>query len=200
MVVKNQKNLIHDVVMNYIPKKKIDPPKVSLEQMVKDHTKLLAEGGKHKVNISPKSSKVVDDTKLINQHHEIMNEIEKKVIDKPIKISKVEPITISDLVHSFGGEMQTKVNSRKRQRNHVKSTVEKLIDNKLKSELIESLISNNSDNRQTVQKTKTPIVSYNISENNKSKVKSLSNNGNINNISKKIDNVQKSPLTKKFKS
>jgi hypothetical protein len=197
MVVKNQKNLIHDVVMNFIPKKKIDPPKVSLEQMVKDHTKLLAEGRR---NISPTSPKIISDSRSEQKHYTLINEIEKNIIDKPIKISKVEPLTISDLVNSFGGEMQTKVNSRKRQRNHVKSTVEKLIDNKLKSEFIESLIGNNLDNRQMVQKPKTPIVSYNVTQNNNSKVKSLSNNRNTNNINKKIENTQISPITKKFKS
>ena len=104
--------------------------------------KLLAEGRR---NISPTSPKIISDSRSEQKHYTLINEIEKNIIDKPIKISKVEPLTISDLVNSFGGEMQTKVNSRKRQRNHVKSTVEKLIDNKLKSELIESLISNNLD-------------------------------------------------------
>jgi hypothetical protein len=203
MVVKNQKNLIHDVVMNFIPKKKVDPPKVSLEQMVKDHTKLLAQGGKNKLNISPKSvnsSQLIKEVEPVEQHHNIINEIEKKIIDKPIKITKVEPIKISDIVNSFGGDIQTKSNSRRRSRNHVKSTVEKLIDNKLKSEFIENLISNNSNNKQIVNKIQSPIANNLNSKQNDNKIKSLANNTNYNNIGKKIENIVKSPTTKKFKS
>ena len=202
MVVKNQKNLIHDVVMNYIPKKKVDPPKVSLEQMVKEHTKLLAECSRNNTTISPIINKVSKDTHLqsVQQHQNIINEIEKKVIDKPIIISKVEPFTISDIV-SFGGEIQKKPNSRRRSRNHVKSTVEKLIDTKLKSEFIENLISNNSDNRHVVQvqKAKSPSVVNYIDKNNENKVKSLINN-NININHTKTEKYSKSPITKKFKS
>jgi hypothetical protein len=202
MVVKNQKNLIHDVVMNFIPKKKVDPPKVSLEQMVKDHTKLLAEGGKNKLNISPKSlncSQLIKEAEPLEQHHNIINEIEKKILDKPIKITKVEPIKISDIVNSFGGDIQTKSSSRRRSRNHVKSTVEKLIDNKLKSEFIENLINNNSNNKPIVYKIQSPIANNLNTKQNENKIKSLDNNTKYN-IGKKIENIVKSPTTKKFKS
>ena len=188
MVVKNQKNLIHDVVMNYIPKKKTDPPKISIEQMVKDHTKLLAETG-------GAPSKVI--TNIAQPTQNVFNEIEKKVIDKPIKISKVEPVTISDIVMSLGGEIQKKPNSRRRSRNNVKSTVEKLIDSKLKSEFIENLINNNMDKKEVTHKVKSPVVSYNIPKQPELKSKL---HISTNNIHKKIENHPKSPITKKFKS
>jgi hypothetical protein len=174
--------------MNYIPKKKTIPPKVSIEQMVKDQSKLLAEsvGGslKQKVNES-----------RITQN--VFNEIEKKVIDVPIKISKVEPVTISDIVMSLGGEIQKKTNSRKRSRNNVKSTVEKLIDSKLKSEFIENLINTNMDKQTVSHKVKSPIVSYNIE---KKQINNTKMHISANNIGKNITNNIKSPITQKFKS
>ena len=94
MVVKKEKNLIHDVVMNFIPKKKIVPPKVSIEQMVKDHSKLLAESTGGSLKQPVKASHITKN---------VFSEIEKKVIDVPIKISKVEPVAISDIVMSLGG-------------------------------------------------------------------------------------------------
>ena len=188
MVVKKEKNLIHDVVMNFIPKKKIVPPKVSIEQMVKDHSKLLAEstGGSQKQPVNAAH---------ITQN--VFSEIEKKVIDVPIKISKVEPLAISDIVMSFGGEIQKKANSRKRSRNNVKSTVEKLIDSKLKSEFIENFINTNMDKQTVSHKVKSPVVSYNIE---KKKINNTKMHISANNIQKNIPNNSKSLITKKFKS
>jgi hypothetical protein len=188
MVVKKEKNLIHDVVMNYIPKKKNDPPKVSIEQMVKDQSKLLAESAGGSVNQKVNAAQITKN---------VFSEIEKKVIDVPIKISKVEPVAISDIVMSLGGEIQKKTNSRKRSRNNVKSTVEKLIDSKLKSEFIENLINNNMDKQTALHKVKSPIVSYNIE---KKKINNTKMHISANNIQKTVPNNSKSPITKKFKS
>ena len=195
MVVKNQKNLIHDVVMNFIPKKKTDPPKVSLEQMVKEHTKLVGENGRINQHIQ---QNLCHNTNVIakpSQPANIVTEIEKKYVDKPIIISKIEPPTISDIIMSAAGDIHKIASSRKRSRNISKSTVEKLIDSKLKSEFIENFVNNNSDKRQLTNKVKSPKVTNNIKKTIETKVKSLTNN-NI----KKIENNPKSPVLKKFKS
>jgi hypothetical protein len=197
MVVKNQKNMIHDVVMNFIPKKKTEPPKVSLEQMVKEHTKLLEEKGKTNQHIQRDqfhNTNVISQPSHTTQPVNVINEIEKRYLDKPITISKIESPTISDVIMPVGGDILKKPNSRKRSRNISKSTVEKLIDSKLKSEFIENFINNNSNTRQPTNKAKSPKVTNNIKKSRESNIKSLTNN-NI-----KIENNTKSPVLKKFKS
>lgn len=190
MVVKNQKNLIHDVVMNFIPKKKIDPPKVSLEQMVREHTKQNTniKNNLHQIEKSNIKTNFFDSKESIN----IINEIENEIKDNPITISKVERAEIADIIMSIGGEIQKKYNSRKRSRNHVKSTVEKLIDTKLKSEFIENFKNNNTINKVIVEKAKSPSIN-NIKKSSPHLIKSLSNKTYV-------DNSKKIPNTKKYKS
>jgi hypothetical protein len=194
MVVKNQKNLIHDVVMNFIPKKKTEPPKVSLEQMVKDHAKQNLINS----NITNNINKIQDSKSNTNlskskESINIISEIENKIKDKPITISKVEGPDINDIIMSIGGAIQKKYNSRKKSRNHVKSTVEKLIDTKLKSEFIENFKNNNTQhNKVIVEKTKSPSK-HHIRKSSPDLIKLLANKNFV-------ENSKKIPTTKKYKS
>ena len=82
MVVKNQKNLMHDIVMNHIPKKKIEPPKISLEKMVKEHA-LMKQQLDTKILIENESLIQNNTSNLQNN-----NKLEKIISEKTIRTRK----------------------------------------------------------------------------------------------------------------
>jgi hypothetical protein len=223
--------------MNHIPKKKIDPPKISLEKMVKEHvlmkqqldTKILIDNESliqnnnklEKISsqnagtsqqhtskyINSVSTNISNPTNMDNNTNTLNNNINpiqngglsKDNSSKAENINKEDDVDVNKLIISLGGELHTKSNSRKRSRNNVKTTIEKLIDSKLKSDYIEKLLSNQQE-RAVCNPTKLspqkessetkPIISDKI----------MNNGGSVNHRKEINKQIVKSPKRIKFKS
>ena len=239
MVVKTQKNLMHDVVMNHIPKKKAEPPKISLEKMVKEHiiikqqsdTKILNDNTSNlqkndsleKISIQnagtfqhkPKDLNVVsknisnatnNNTNTLNNNTNTLNNntnTVQNIVSTKDNLIKIETVNkdddINNLIVSLGGELHTKSNSRKKPRNNIKTTIEKLIDSKLKSDYIEKLI-NNQQEKAICNLTKISPQKKVIDTKPAITDKLIDKGGSINNVKDINKQIVKSPNRMKFKS